>query len=296
MNLVRRVWKRSWKVRVSAFVLAVLLVMALLAPFIAPHDPNELGSDFLAGPSGKHLMGTDHLGRDVLSRFLFGARTSLIVAAIAVTGALVTGALIGAVGGWRFDTAVDQLLMRAMDVILSFPLLILVPAVSGILIARSIEDPTAWTLPSILLVSFAIAFVEIPSFARLTRGLVMAESKNEYVDAARSYGMNPLTILWREIRPNIVASLIVQAAFCAAIAIMVEAAVSFLGFGVQPPTSSWGLSLADGRSHVALGAWWLVVFPSVGIIATVVSINVIGDELRDELDPNLEGAVDHSVA
>jgi peptide/nickel transport system permease protein len=235
----------------------------------------------------QHLMGTENFGRDVFSRFLYGTRVSLFVSLGAVTFGLVIGTLLGMIAGLRAGGVSDTLLMRTMDVVLAFPLLILVPVLAGILQTRTIQlGPVG--LNSIAVVGVAIGLVSTPVFARVARASVLAEMREDYIMAARSFGAGGLDLLLGNLLPNVQAPLIVQAAFSLAIAIAAEAAVSFLGLGVQPPDSSWGNMLADARRFVIAGAWWLVVFPSAGIALAVLSFNLVGDAFRDALDPRAE--------
>ncbi len=276
--------------RLSVFGLcgAVLLIaIAIVGPALAPYDPAALSSARLHPPSMQHLMGTENFGRDVFSRFLFGTRVSLFVGLGAVALALVAGTLLGMLAGLAAGRAADTLIMRAMDVVLAFPLLVLVPVLAGVLQARTIQlGPIG--LNSISVVGLAIGLVSTPVFARVARASVLAEIREDYIMAARSFGAGGRDLLFGNLLPNIQAPLIVQAAFSLAIAIAAEAAVSFLGLGVQPPDSSWGNMLADARRFVIAGAWWLIVFPSAGIAVAVLSFNLLGDALRDALDPRAE--------
>ncbi len=276
--------------RLSVFGLcgAVLLIaIAIVGPALAPYDPAALSSARLQPPSMQHLMGTENFGRDVFSRFLFGTRVSLFVGLGAVALALVAGTLLGMLAGLAAGRAADTLIMRAMDVVLAFPLLVLVPVLAGVLQARTIQlGPIG--LNSISVVGLAIGLVSTPVFARVARASVLAEIREDYIMAARSFGAGGRDLLFGNLLPNIQAPLIVQAAFSLAIAIAAEAAVSFLGLGVQPPDSSWGNMLADARRFVIAGAWWLIVFPSAGIAVAVLSFNLLGDALRDALDPRAE--------
>ena len=262
----------------------LLLAIAVVGPLLTPYDPAAPSAARLQPPSPQHLMGTENLGRDVLSRFLFGTRVSLFVGLGAVVLGLVLGTLLGMLAGLRAGSLSDTLIMRAMDVVLAFPLLVLVPVLAGILQTRTIQlGPIG--LNSIAVVGLAIGLVSTPVFARVARGSVLAEMREDYIMAARSFGARGADLLFGNLLPNIQAPLIVQAAFSLAIAIAAEAAVSFLGLGVQPPDSSWGNMLADARRFVIAGAWWLVVFPSAGIALAVLSFNLLGDALRDALDP-----------
>lgn len=283
VGLLRRLASR----RLSAISLAgvaFFLLLALVGPFFAPYDPAALGDDTLAGPSGTHWMGTDSVGRDVFSRFLHGSRVSILVGFLAVLFGLVVGSMLGMLAGMKSGKLRDSVIMRLMDVILSFPLLVLVPVITGILAQRQLALGPISITPEVL-VAIAIGVVLVPVFARIARASVLAEMREDYVTAVRSFGGRSSDILLRNLLPNISAPLVVQAAFALAMAVSVEAAVSFLGLGVQPPGASWGTLLSDARQYVTLGAWWLVVFPSIAIALFVLFFNLLGDQLRDELDP-----------
>jgi peptide/nickel transport system permease protein len=263
----------------------LLIAVAAFGPMLAPYDPAALSVERLKPPSAMHVMGTENLGRDVLSRLLGGTRVSLLVSVGAVLFGLVVGSLLGMLAGLRSGSVWDALTMRAMDVILAFPLLVLVPVMAGVLGSRSVQLGP-FGINSIGIVGLALGVVFVPVFARVARGSVLAEMREDYVLAARSFGVGTRDLLFGNLLRNIQAPLIVQAAFSLAIAIALEAAVSFLGLGVQPPDSSWGTMLADARKYVILGAWWLVVFPSVAVGLAVLSANLLGDALRDALDPH----------
>jgi peptide/nickel transport system permease protein len=263
---------------------AVLLALATVGPLLAPYDPAALSPQRLRPPSAEHLMGTENFGRDVFSRFLYGTRVSMFVGLGSVALALLVGTLLGMVAGLNAGSIWDTLIMRGVDVILAFPLLVLVPVLAGVLGSRPIEIGPV-TLSNMVIVGFAIGVVLIPVFARVARASTLAEAREDYITAARSFGARPRDLLFGNLLPNVQAPLIVQAAFSLAIAIAIEAAVSFLGLGVQPPDSSWGTMLADARRFVIVGAWWLVLFPSAAIALAVLSFNLLGDALRDALDP-----------
>ncbi|MFY1698365.1 MULTISPECIES: ABC transporter permease [unclassified Solwaraspora] len=266
----------------GAFSLAVVVMLLLVAAFgglLAPHPADAMPGGSLQPPSGEYWMGTDQFGRDVFSRFLAGARVSLVIAIVSVTIAALAGATLGLLAALWAGNLGGGLIMRAMDVILAFPLLVLVPVVTTIVGARlASADKT-------LLISSMIGLVFIPLFARVARASVLAELRESYIEAARAYGTPRRTVLLRHIVPNISAPLIVQAAFAVAIAVEIEAAISFLGLGVQPPDASWGTILHDARRFITLGAWWLAAFPCLGIAVTALSFNVLADVARDELDP-----------
>ena len=269
---------------------AFFLLLALLGPFVSPYGMAELGNNAMAAPSAEHWMGTDSVGRDVFSRFLHGSRVSILVGFVAVVVAMIIGTVLGMVAGTNSGKLLDSLIMRLMDVILAFPLLVLVPVITGIV---GQWDPSIGPIgigPEVL-VAAAIGFVLVPLFARIARASVLAEMREDYVLAVRSFGGRHRDVLFKNLLPNIAAPLVVQAAFGLAMAVTVESAVSFLGLGVQPPGASWGTMLADARQYITLGAWWLVVFPSVAIAAFVLVFNLLGDQLRDELDPRAKATI-----
>jgi peptide/nickel transport system permease protein len=257
---------------VSAIVLLVILVVAVFDDFFAPQGANEQDiANRLEPPSGSHLFGTDDLGRDILSRVILGASVSLKVGFLSVGLAMVVGTVIGLVagyyGGWR-----DDVLMRVMDVLFAFPAVLLAIAI------LAIRGPgTSNTI-------IAIAIVYVPIFARVTRASVLGVREEVYVRASRSVGASDFRLLTRHVLPNAAPPIIVQASVSLAFAVLAEAALSFLGLGTQPPNPSWGLMLAEGRGYIDL-AWWLAFFPGMAIVVTVLCFNLLGDGLRDVLDP-----------
>ena len=267
---------------VAGLVVFVLLVLtAVFAPLIAPHDPTEQFRDALLVPPfweqggrADFLLGTDAVGRDMLSRLIYGAQYSLfigiVVVAIALTGGIVIGLVAGFYGGW-----VDSVIMRVMDVVLAFPSLLLALVLVAIL------------GPGLTNAMIAIAIVYQPHFARLTRAAVMSEKAREYVSAARVAGASNLRLMFRTILPNCLAPLIVQATLSFSSAVLDSAALGFLGMGAQPPASEWGTMLAEAREFI-LRAWWVVTFPGLAILISVLAINLMGDGLRDALDPKLK--------
>ncbi|WP_207950489.1 ABC transporter permease [Nocardioides ochotonae] len=289
VGLLRRLASNKLSL-ISLIGVVFFLLLALVGPFFAPYDPAALGDDPMAAPSGEYWMGTDSVGRDVFSRFLHGSRVSILVGFLAVVFALVVGTALGMLAGMRSGKWRDSVIMRLMDVILAFPLLVLVPVITGIIGQRDLSLGPIPIGPETL-VAIAIGIVLVPVFARIARASVLAEMREDYVMAVRSFGGRSRDILLRNLLPNIAAPLVVQAAFGLAMAITVEAAVSFLGLGVQPPGASWGTLLADARQYVTLGAWWLVVFPSIAIALFVLVFNLLGDQLRDELDPRAKTAM-----
>lgn len=259
----------------------LLVLTALLAPLIAPHDPTQQYRDALLVPpiwqeGGRagFLLGTDAVGRDMLSRLIYGAQYSLfigiVVVSIALVGGIVIGLLAGFYGGW-----VDSVIMRVMDVVLAFPSLLLALVLVAIL------------GPGLTNAMIAIAIVYQPHFARLTRAAVMGEKAREYVTAAKVAGASNLRLMFKTILPNCLAPLIVQATLSFSSAVLDSAALGFLGMGAQPPASEWGTMLAEAREFI-LRAWWVVTFPGLAILISVLAINLMGDGLRDALDPKLK--------
>lgn len=260
-------------------VLGLLVVAAVVGDAVAPYERNaqDLTARFEA-PSWEHLFGTDDLGRDVFSRVLIGARTSLRVGAVAVGISLVFGTAIGLVSGYKGGW-LDSFLMRTMDVVFSFPVVLLAIAVVAVL------------GPSLTNAMIAIGVVFTPIFARVVRGSVLSVREDVFVRAVRSLGASDTRIVLRHILPNVLAPIIVQASLSFAFAILVEATLSFLGIGVQPPDPSWGLMLQEGRGVIDL-AWWIGVFPGLAIFVTVMAFNVVGDGLRDALDPKQRSVIE----
>ncbi len=254
-------------------LVAVFVLFALFAPWIAPQDPANINLPArLAGPSAAHWFGTDELGRDILSRIIFGARISLLVGGSVVVFSLLLGLIIGSVAGYyggRVDRFVNVIVMNAF---LSFP---------GILLAIAF---VAFLGPGIFNLILALSIGGWVGYARLVRAQVLAAREREYVEAARALGASDLRIVVRHILPNIIQPVIVQAAIGMAGAVLAEATMSFLGLGVPPPAASWGSMLNDGRSHL-FDAPHLVLFPAAAVMLAVLSFNFIGDALRDYLDP-----------
>lgn len=256
----------------GSIVLALLVFVGIFGPWLAPYGTNEIDiGNMLQHPTATHLFGTDELGRDVFSRVIVAARVSLEVAVVSVGLALVVGVGIGLVAGY-YRGWVDNALMRCMDVLFAFPVLLLAVAIVAVL------------GPGLLTAMVAIGVVYAPIFARVTRASVLSVREQVFVTAAVSIGTSDLRIMRRHVLPNITAPLIVQTSLSLAFAILSEAALSFLGLGVQPPAPSWGRMLYDGRGFVT-DAWWLGVFPGAAIFLTVLAFNLVGDALRDVLDP-----------
>lgn len=268
---------RQNRLAVAGFVvIALYAVMALLAPWIAPYDPYAMhGEAILAAPNTAHWLGTDPFGRDLFSRLLHGAHLSLQVGAIAAGLALVLGTLIGLLAGYA-GRWVDTVCSRCMDVLFAFPDILLALVIMAIL------------GPSTVNVMIAIGIVYTPIFARIARASTLSVKESAFVEAARSMGVGPVTILRRHILPNITAPLIIQTTLSFAFAILAEAALSFLGLGVEPDAPSWGVMLSEGKDWMEQ-AWWVAVFPGLALTLAVLSFNVLGDGLRDALDPKLRG-------
>ena len=266
---------------VGMWVFIGLVVLAVFAQVIAPHDPTQQYRDALLVPPAwqeggriDFLLGTDAVGRDMLSRLIYGAQYSLfigiVVVAIALIGGIFVGLLAGFFGGW-----VDTVIMRVMDVILAFPSLLLALVLVAVL------------GPGLTNAMIAIAIVYQPHFARLTRAAVMGEKQREYVTAARVAGAGTMRLMFKTILPNCLAPLIVQATLSFSSAVLDSAALGFLGMGAQPPSSEWGTMLAEAREFI-LRAWWVVTLPGLAILISVLAINLMGDGLRDALDPKLK--------
>jgi peptide/nickel transport system permease protein len=273
---LRSVW-RSWKALIGIGVLALIVGSAVLAPYVAPHDPldqrilERLQPPSFAGGHSQYLLGTDAVGRDLLSRIIYGGRISLIVglSAVSIGGAL--GLTLGLLSGYS-GAAADMIIMRVADLQLAIPFLVLALAIITVL--RS-------GLLSIVLVLGLSSWV---TYARVARGQVLSTRKRDFVEAARALGGSEARVLVRHVLPNIIAPVIVVATLEIGRMILAEAALSFLGLGVQPPAATWGGITADGRDYLGT-AWWISTLPGVAILLTVMAINFVGDWLRDVLDP-----------
>ena len=276
-QLTKLVW-RDKKALIGTVVLTIFLIAAILGSLIAPYDPNGMDFDMMEPPSWSHPLGTDDLGRDLLSRVIVGAQVSLFVGVstviIALVAGLVLGILAGYLGGW-----VDHIIMRYIDLQWAFP---------NFIIAVYLVAVFGTGLSNVI-VAISLAFID--DFARIARGMVLSIKEEQYVAAARTVGVSDIRIMWRHILPNAAAPIIVLATVSVSYAILGEATLSFLGLGVDASTPTWGLILADGRSFISR-AWWLGIFPGLAIMLTVLSINFIGDALRDFLDVRETTAVD----
>jgi peptide/nickel transport system permease protein len=270
-------FRRNRLALVGLVLVVVLALSALLAPWLAPYDPARQSLiEKRARPGVKYVLGADEFGRDILSRVIYGSRVALLVgvlsATIAVVGGLVLGMLAGFSGGW-----LDSLMMRGIEILLAFPYLLLALAIVAALGPGSLNT------------TIAVGIWGVPAVTRIVRGSVLALRETEYVGAARALGAPVLALLRRHILPNIVPSLIVYGTLFMANAILLEAALSFLGLGVQPPTASWGLMVSTGRD-VLLVAPHVATVPGLAIMLAVLAFNLVGDGLRDALDPRLRGS------
>ncbi|MCQ2029992.1 ABC transporter permease subunit [Stutzerimonas zhaodongensis] len=261
----------------------LLIICAVFAPALAPHNPTEQFRDFLLTPpawqdggTSQFLLGTDELGRDMLSRLIHGARLSLLIGLASVVFSLVPGILLGLLAGFS-PTRLGPFIMRLMDIMLALPSLLLAVAIVAIL------------GPGLINTIFAIAIVSLPSYVRLTRAAVMTELNRDYVTASKLAGAGTLRLMFISVLPNCMAPLIVQATLSFSSAILDAAALGFLGLGVQPPTPEWGTMLASARDYIER-AWWVVSLPGLAILLSVLAINLFGDGLRDALDPKLKNA------
>ena len=266
---------------IGLFVFALLILIAIFAPLLAPHSPDDQFRDFFLTPpawqeggSAQFLLGTDAVGRDMLSRLIYGSRFSLAIGFVVVGLALASGVILGLLAGY-FRGIVDIVIMRIMDIVLAFPSLLLA------LVMVTVIGPGLFNA------MLAIALVLQPHFARLVRAAVMAEKNREYVISARVAGAGHFRLMLVTILPNCVAPLIVQATLSFSNAILEAAALGFLGMGAQPPTPEWGTMLADAREFI-LRAWWVITLPGLAILITVLAFNLLGDGLRDALDPKLK--------
>ena len=270
-------WERFLKNKMAvagSLVVLLLFAVSLLAPWIAPYDPSMIElTQVLAAPSSAHPFGTDQLGRDVLSRMIWGARISLKVGFVATGIAILLGAILGAVSGY-YGRWVDAVIMRFVDIMLCFPAFFLILAVIAIL------EPSIWNIMII------IGLTGWMGITRLVRADFISLKERDFVLAARVIGASDLRIIFVHILPNAMASILVAATLGVAGAILTESALSFLGIGVQPPTPSWGNILTAGKDNIDI-AWWLSLYPGLAILITVLGYNLLGEGIRDSLDPRL---------
>jgi peptide/nickel transport system permease protein len=263
------------RLAVAGFGIVIgLLIVALLASFLAPQDPTlQSLPDKRAKPGGKFILGADEFGRDILSRLIYGTRAALLVGTVSIAIALLLGMILGTTSGF-FGGMVDNLIMRILDILLAFPYLLLAIAVVSAI------------GPGILNTTIAVGIWAIPGFARIIRASVITIKKADYIQGARAIGASNTRIIFSHILPNFISPVIVYSTLYMANAILIEAALSFLGLGVQPPTPSWGLMVSSGRDFL-LSAPHIATLPGIAIMITVLGFNLLGDGLRDSLDPKL---------
>jgi peptide/nickel transport system permease protein len=266
---LRPAWRQPLAV-VGSVIAVAWIVVAIFAPLIAPYDPLAQNFAISQAPSGAHLFGTDELGRDVLSRVIFGARVSVPIALLLVTLAALIGGLIGGVAGY-FRGIVDGFSMRMVDLVFAFPPIILAMVVAAVL-GRGLQNA-----------ALAIVVVAWPSYARVVRGLVLSVGDSEYVESARLLGSSARRTLFRDVLPNVAGPVLVLATLDLANAILLLSGLSFLGLGAQPPQAEWGSMVADGAQYFQW--WWIGTFPGLAIFTAVLAFNFLGDSLRDLFDP-----------
>ena len=272
----RRVRRNSLSLAALGAIVAIIL-FALAAPLVAPYDPDApQAEEALQAPSWRHWLGTDIYGRDQLSRIVWAARVDLLVALAATAMALTTGCVFGALAGYR-GGAVDQVVMRVIDTIMAFPAFILAMGITA-----AAGNATANVV-------VAIAITHVPIYTRLIRSEMLRVREMEYAEAARTVGNRQRRIIFYHLLPNCFPPAIVQATLAMGFAILTVAALSFIGLGIQPPQSEWGAMTAEGAGYIVSGEWWLFLFPGLAIMMTVLAFNLVGDTLRDLLDPRMRG-------
>jgi len=271
------IWRRFVKNKLAmlgALIILSLAVVAVIAPLIVPFDPNQ--QDILhrlEPPSGRHPLGTDDLGRDLLSRIIYGTRVSLLVGFVAVGIAIIIGSVIGLLSGY-FGGWLDALTMRFVDIMLCFPTFFLILMVIAFL------EPNIWNVMAV------IGLTGWPGLTRLVRGECLSVREREFIQAAKALGLSNMRVMFVHLLPNVMAPVLVTATLGIGGAILTESALSFLGLGVQPPTPSWGNILTAGKDYITV-AWWLSLYPGLAILITVLAYNLLGEGLRDVLDPRM---------
>jgi len=275
--MIKEIWirlKHNKLAIAGGFLVCSVFFVALLSPVLAPYNPNEIDrNNILSPPSSEHMLGTDDLGRDVLSRMIYGSRVSLLVGFVAVGLSIIIGIVIGSIAGYYGGTA-DRIIMRFVDVMLSIPSFFLILTVIAFI------GPNIWNI------MIVIGVTSWMGVARLVRAEFLSLRSREYVLSAQSLGLNRTRTIVIHMLPNSLAPVLVSAILGIASAILIESSLSFLGLGVQPPTASWGNILTLGKSNIEI-AWWLSVFPGVAILITVLGYNLLGEGLRDALDPRI---------
>ncbi len=279
---VWRALKKNRGALISFWFLVFLTTVAVFAPWLSPHSPTQVYTEhfrsppvWMSGGSFEFFLGTDDLGRDLLSRLMYGARVSLAVGLMVVSLSLSVGLVLGVLAGY-FGGRLDSLIMRLVDILMSLPSILLAIVIVAVL------------GPSLTNSVIAVSVVSLPNFIRIIRGAVMAEKMKSYVDATHGFGASHFRVAVLNILPNCMAPIIVQATLGFSDGILNVAALGFLGLGAQPPTPEWGAMLSDSRAYIE-SAWWLVTLPGLCILVVVLSFNILGDGLRDALDPKLKG-------
>ena len=274
--LWRRLSRNTLSLAACGLIAAVALAAAL-APVIMPYDPDAPDAErALQPPSARHWLGTDLYGRDQLTRVVYAGRVDLLVALSATAIALSLGAVVGAVSGYRGGW-IDQVLMRVIDTVQAFPSFILAMGIAAAL-GNSVTN-----------IVIAIAVTHVPIYGRLVRGEMLRIREMEYAEAARTVGNRQRRIIFHHLLPNCIPPVVVQATLAMGFAILTVAALSYIGLGIRPPTSEWGAMTAEGAGYIVSGEWWIFLFPGLAIMATVLSFNLVGDALRDVLDPRMKG-------
>jgi len=271
-RLIRKFTRK--RIIIYGSVLAVLVVLSLFAPYFAPYDPIQISMEGRKSPNLDHIFGTDRLGRDILSRIIYGTKYSLSIGIMSVSIGLIFGTTMGVLSAY-YGGLVDTIIMRFIDALLAFP---------GILLALVV---IAVLGPGLFNVMLAVGISTVPEYARLARGKVLSVMQLEYIEAIHSIGGSNIRVILKHILPNISAPITILATLQVGNAILVGSGLSFLGMGAQPPTPEWGLMTAEGRSFMSQ-AWWISTFPGIAILITVISINQFGDGLREAIDPYLK--------
>jgi len=271
-RLIRKFTRK--RIIIYGTVLAVLVVLSLFAPYFAPYDPIQISMEGRKSPNVDHIFGTDRLGRDILSRIIYGTKYSLSIGIISVSIGLIFGTTMGVLSAY-YGGLVDTIIMRFIDALLAFP---------GILLALVV---IAVLGPGLFNVMLAVGISTVPEYARLARGKVLSVMQLEYIEAVHSIGGSNIRVILKHILPNISAPITILATLQVGNAILVGSGLSFLGMGAQPPTPEWGLMTAEGRNFMSQ-AWWISTFPGIAILITVISINQFGDGLREAIDPYLK--------
>ncbi len=271
-RLIRKFTRK--RIIIYGSVLAVLVLLSLFAPYFAPYDPIQISMEGRKSPNVDHIFGTDRLGRDILSRIIYGTKYSLSIGIISVSIGLIFGTTMGVLSAY-YGGLVDTIIMRFIDALLAFP---------GILLALVV---IAVLGPGLFNVMLAVGISTVPEYARLARGKVLSVMQLEYIEAIHSIGGSNIRVILKHILPNISAPITILATLQVGNAILVGSGLSFLGMGAQPPTPEWGLMTAEGRNFMSQ-AWWISTFPGIAILITVISINQFGDGLREAIDPYLK--------